>query len=97
MQCLRDLKDIGYQVGCGFMVGSPFQTVATLFEDLQFIRTFQPAMVGIGPFIPASGTPFADRPAGSVETTLRLLSLIRLLLPAVLPEALPVALPAALP
>ena len=84
MQCLRDLKDIGYQVGCGFMVGSPFQTVATLFEDLQFIRTFQPAMVGIGPFIPASGTPFADRPAGSVETTLRLLSLIRLLLPAVL-------------
>ena len=84
MRCLQDLKDIGFQVGCGFMVGSPFQTVETLWQDLQFIRRFQPQMVGIGPFIPASGTPFADRPAGSVETTLRLLSLIRLLQPPVL-------------
>ena len=84
MQCLRDLKDIGFQVGCGFMVGSPFQTVETLYQDLQFIRAFQPAMVGIGPFIAATGTPFADRPAGGVETTLRLLSIIRLLLPNVL-------------
>ena len=86
MRCLQDLKDIGFQVGCGFMVGSPFQTVETLWQDLQFIRRLQPQMVGIGPFIPASGTPFADRPAGSVETTLRLLSLIRLLhLPVLLP------------
>ena len=84
MRCLYDLKDIGYQVGCGFMVGSPYQTVDTLWHDLQLIRTFKPQMVGIGPFIPASGTPFADRPAGSVETTLRLLSLIRLLHPPVL-------------
>ena len=84
MRCLQDLKDIGFQVGCGFMVGSPFQTVETLWQDLQFIRRFQPQMVGIGPFIPASGTPFADRPAGSVETTLRLLSLVRLLHPPVL-------------
>ena len=84
MQCLRDLKAIGYQVGCGFMVGSPYQTVENLYNDLQFIRTFQPAMVGIGPFIPAGGTPFGDRHAGSVETTLRLLSIIRLLLPKVL-------------
>ena len=84
MQCLHDLKEIGFQVGCGFMVGSPFQTVETLFKDLQFIRSFQPAMVGIGPFIPAHGTPFADYPAGGVETTLRLLSIIRLLLPHVL-------------
>ena len=84
MQCLRDLKDIGFQVGCGFMVGSPFQTVETLYQDLQFIRAFPPALVGIGPFIAATGTPFADRPAGGVETTLRLLSIIRLLLPNVL-------------
>lgn len=84
MRCLQDLKEIGFQVGCGFMVGSPYQTVETLWQDLQFIRSFQPQMVGIGPFIPASGTPFADRPAGSVETTLRLLSLIRLLHPPVL-------------
>ena len=84
MRCLQDLRDIGYQVGCGFMVGSPYQTVDTLYQDLQFIRQFKPQMVGIGPFIPASGTPFADRPAGSVETTLRLLSLVRLLHPPVL-------------
>lgn len=84
MQCLQELKSIGYQVGCGFMVGSPGQTVATLHKDLLFIRQFEPEMVGIGPFIPASGTPFASAPAGSVETTLRLLSIIRLLVPSVL-------------
>ena len=84
MHCLETLKRIGYQVGCGFMVGSPFQTTETLYEDLQFIRSFQPHMVGIGPFIPAHGTPFADQPQGSVETTLRLLSIIRLLHPHVL-------------
>lgn len=84
MHCLHDLKEIGYQVGCGFMVGSPFQTVENLFQDLQFIRSFQPQMVGIGPFIPASGTPFANRPSGTVDATLRLLALIRLLHPQVL-------------
>ncbi|MBQ9472846.1 MAG: [Bacteroidales bacterium] len=84
MQCLRQLREIGYQVGCGFMVGSPWQTVETLYEDLQFIRSFRPHMVGIGPFIPASGTPLADHKAGSVDTTLRLLSLIRLIHPQVL-------------
>ena len=84
MRCLETLKEIGYQVGCGFMVGSPFQTAETIYKDLQFIRYFQPHMVGIGPFIPAHDTPFADRPQGSVETTLRLLSIIRLLHPHVL-------------
>lgn len=84
MRCLGDLKEIGYQVGCGFMVGSPHQTLETLYEDLQFIRTFRPEMVGIGPFIPATNTPFADCPGGTVETTLRLLALIRILHPHVL-------------
>ena len=84
MHCLETLKTIGYQVGCGFMVGSPFQTVETLYKDLQFIRSFKPHMVGIGPFIPAHDTPFADQPQGSVETTLRLLSVIRLIHPHVL-------------
>lgn len=84
MQCLRNLKEIGYQVGCGFMVGSPYQTIETLYQDLQFIRHFQPQMVGIGPFIPTQNTPFADRPAGTVDTTLRLLALIRILHPQVL-------------
>ena len=84
MDCLQALKEIGYQVGCGFMVGSPFQTVDTLLADLQFIRRFQPHMVGIGPFISAHDTPFAGEPNGKVSHTLRLLSIIRLLHPHVL-------------
>ena len=84
MQCLYDLRDLGYQVGTGFMVGSPFQTLDTLKKDLAFIAEFHPDMVGIGPFIPADGTPFANRPAGSIDLTLRLLAILRLLLPDVL-------------
>lgn len=84
MRCLRDLKELGYQVGCGMMVGSPFQTPETLAEDLWFIQSFQPQMVGIGPFIPAHDTPFADQTAGTLELTLYLLSIIRLILPQVL-------------
>ena len=84
MQCLYDLRDLGYQVGTGFMVGSPFQTLETLKKDLAFIADFQPEMVGIGPFIPADGTPFQERPAGSIDLTLRLLAIIRILLPHVL-------------
>lgn len=84
MDCLHALKEIGYQVGCGFMVGSPFQTVDTLYADLQFIRTFQPQMVGIGPFISAHGTPYEGQPNGKVSDTLRLLAIIRLLHPHVL-------------
>ena len=82
MDCLQALKEIGYQVGCAFMVGSPHQTFDTLLADLQFLRRFRPQMVGIGPFIPAHDTPFADEPKGSVQYTLRLLAIIRLLLPA---------------
>ncbi len=84
MRCLRDLKDIGYQVGCGMMVGSPGQTPEALGKDLYFIQELRPHMVGIGPFIPAHDTPFADAPAGTLELTLFLLSVIRLLLPQVL-------------
>lgn len=83
-RCLRDLKEIGYQVGCGFMVGSPYQTMDTLYEDLQFIKELSPHMVGIGPFIPQHATPFADEKAGTLEQTLRLLSIIRLIHPHVL-------------
>lgn len=84
MNCLRDLKDIGYQTGCGFMVGSPFQTADDLAGDLLFLKGFQPHMVGIGPFLPASGTPFDKEAAGSADLTIALLSIIRLLLPKVL-------------
>ena len=84
MRCLHDLRDIGYQVGCGFMVGSPFQTPEALAKDLKFIEGFRPAMCGIGPFIPHSSTPFRDEPAGTLELTLFLLSVLRLMLPEVL-------------
>ncbi|MBQ2938897.1 MAG: [Clostridia bacterium] len=83
-RCLRDLREAGFQVGCGFMVGSPGQTADTLAQDLLFIQDFRPEMCGIGPFIPHRDTPFADQPAGSVELTCYLLSLIRLLHPTVL-------------
>lgn len=84
MRCLYDLKEIGYQVGCGFMVGSPFQTSSDLAEDLKFIETFQPDMCGIGPFIPHQATPFAGEKPGTVELTCYLLSVIRLIHPSVL-------------
>ncbi|MBO6134025.1 MAG: [FeFe] hydrogenase H-cluster radical SAM maturase HydE [Lachnospiraceae bacterium] len=84
MDCLKDLKKIGYQVGCGMMVGSPGQSSRELIRDLHFIRDFKPHMVGIGPFIPHHDTPFASCPSGSVDMTLRLLAIIRLLLPKVL-------------
>ena len=83
-QCLWDLKEIGYQTGCGFMVGSPGQTVDTLYEDLQFIKELKPQMVGIGPFIPQKDTPLGHEKAGTMEDTLRLLSIIRLIHPHVL-------------
>ena len=83
-QCLWDLKEIGYQVGCGFMVGSPGQTSAQLTEDLLFIHELQPEMVGIGPFIPQKDTPFGKETAGTLEKTLFLLGIIRLMLPQVL-------------
>ena len=83
-RCLWDLKEIGYQVGCGFMVGSPGQTPAQLAEDMLFIRALEPEMVGIGPFIPQRDTPFGGRPAGTLELTLFLLGLLRLMLPDVL-------------
>ena len=83
-KCLWDLKSIGYQVGCGFMVGSPYQTAENLADDLLFIKELSPQMVGIGPFISQHDTPFADKPSGTMEQTLFMLGLIRLTLPNVL-------------
>lgn len=80
-QCLWNLKEIGYQTGCGFMVGSPCQRTESIAEDLLFIHELQPEMVGIGPFIPHHDTPFKDFPKGSVELTLYLIGILRLMLP----------------
>ena len=84
MRCLRDLRDIGFQTGCGFMVGSPYQTYAHIAKDLKFIEEFKPQMCGIGPFIPHKATPFASFAAGTVELTCYLLSIIRLIHPTIL-------------
>ena len=83
-QCLIDLKELGYQVGAGFMVGSPGQKISHIAEDLVFLQELQPQMVGIGPFIPHHDTIYAKEEAGSVEMTLFLLSIIRIMLPKVL-------------
>ncbi len=80
-QCLYALKEIGYQVGTGFMVGSPGQTLEHLAQDLCFIQEFQPQMVGLGPFIPHQDTCFAAEPSGTVELTTFLLSVLRLMIP----------------
>lgn len=80
-RCLYDLKEIGYQVGTGFMVGSPFQTSDNLAGDMVFLKELQPSMVGIGPFISHKDTPFADKSSGTLELTLFMLGLIRLTLP----------------
>ena len=79
--CLNHLKSIGYQVGTGFMVGSPYQSLEHLCEDLLFIQDFEPHMVGIGPFIPHQSTSFKTHPAGSLSLTLFLIGLLRLILP----------------
>lgn len=84
MACLWELKELGFQTGAGFMVGSPGQTTDTLIKDMMFLGRLRPEMVGIGPFIPHHDTPFKDEPGGSVDRTLYLLSLVRLLLPRVL-------------
>ncbi len=84
MRCLHDLRDLGYAVGAGFMVGSPYQTTDDLARDLSFIADFKPDMCGIGPFIPHKDTPFAAHPAGTVELSCYLLSIIRLIHPPVL-------------
>ncbi len=83
-RCLSDLKEIGFQTGCGFMVGSPFQTAENMAEDLIYIHELQPHMVGIGPFIPHHDTPFKDEKAGTLEMTLLILGLVRLTVPNVL-------------
>ena len=84
ISCLESLKKTGFQVGCGFMVGSPYQTAEALARDLKFIEEFKPDMCGIGPFIPHKDTPFADYPAGSVDFTCFLLSVIRIIKPDIL-------------
>lgn len=83
-QCLRNLKEIGYQIGAGFMVGLPGQTNEDLVNDLLFIKELEPHMCGIGPFIPHKDTALKDKIGGTVEDTVTMLALIRLLLPKVL-------------
>lgn len=80
-KCLYILKELGYQVGTGFMVGSPYQTPQTILKDLRFIEELQPQMIGVGPYLPHADTPFAHMPKGSLELTVDLLAVLRLMLP----------------
>lgn len=91
-KCLYDLKEIGYQVGSGFMVGSPFQTLDSIIADIRFLEDLEPQMIGIGPFIPHSKTPFGNFPAGNLELTVKLISVLRLEFPnALIPATTAVA------
>ena len=81
LQCLGWLKELGFQVGAGIMVGSPYQSIKNIVEDIKFIVDFKPHMIGIGPFIPQHDTPFARFPSGSVDMTARLYAILRLALP----------------
>lgn len=83
-QCLYNLRELGYQVGAGFMVGVPYQTTENIISDIRFMQELQPHMIGIGPFIPHKDTPFRDEKGGTVELTLRLLGILRLMFPKVL-------------
>ena len=86
-RCLFDLKDIGYQVGSGFMVGSPYQTTENLIADLRFLRELRPDMIGIGPYITHEDTPFRNEKSGRLELTLRMVAILRLMFPyALLPS-----------
>lgn len=84
MNCLENLKELGFQVGCGFMVGSPYQSSGSLAKDLKFIEEFKPQMCGIGPYLPHRDTPFKNERAGDTELTLYLLSIIRIMHPNIL-------------
>lgn len=81
LQCLSWLKELGYQVGTGIMVGSPWQTIDNIVEDIEFIEEFKPEMIGLGPFVPQHDTPFGNCPTGSADITCRLYSIFRLMLP----------------
>ncbi|MBR2875525.1 MAG: [Clostridia bacterium] len=84
LRCLKDLKDLGFQVGCGFLVGSPFQTPEIIASEFKFIEEFSPHMCGIGPFIPQKDTPFKNEASGTAEETTFYLSIIRLIKPNIL-------------
>lgn len=80
-KCLFDLKSLGFQVGSGFMVGSPYQTTENIIKDLRFLQELKPDMIGIGPFISHKDTPFGNEQSGTLELTLRILSILRLMFP----------------
>lgn len=84
LACLQELRRLGFQTGMGMMVGSPFQTLEHLMADIRLLQAFRPEMIGLGPFLPQRDTPFAGFPAGSADTTLRLISILRLMLPSAL-------------
>ncbi len=84
IRCLYNLKDLGFQVGAGFMVGSPFQTLENVVEDIRFMQKLQPDMIGIGPYLTQKDTPFSAFGNGCLELTIKILSIVRILFPKIL-------------
>ena len=80
-KCLYNLKEIGYQVGSGFMVGSPYQTFDNIIEDLRFLEELKPDMIGIGPYMCHADTPFSKFKNGDLKLTLRLIAILRHMFP----------------
>lgn len=81
IKCLMMLKDLGYEVGSGNIVGLPGQTIAHLAEDIMLLKELDVEMAGIGPFIPHGNTPFRGEAMGTLEMTLRVVAIVRLMLP----------------
>ncbi len=81
LRCLSDLRELGYEVGTGCLVGLPGQTVASLARDVLFFRSIDADMVGIGPLVPNGDTPLGDAAPGDMGMVRRMVAAIRLLLP----------------
>lgn len=80
-RCLKDLRELGYEVGTGSLVGLPNQTVESLAEDILFFKSIDADMIGIGPFIPNEDTPLAKEAGGTFDMARKVMALTRLLLP----------------
>lgn len=79
--CTIWLKELGYELGSGIMVGLPEQTIESIADDLLFLKDIEVDMAGIGPFIPAPNTPLANEKGGTLNLALRTMAVMRLLMP----------------
>jgi len=81
VRCLRDLKELGYELGTGCLVGLPGQTLESLADDILFFKNIGADMIGVGPFIPNPDTPLGNAVGGTFELSVKVMAITRLLLP----------------